>query len=207
MRKILGHGLLWCVLLVTTPVFALTPEERLAAHLERLTSLEAYFEQELLDARGQRLQRSQGELRLLKPGRFYWATQHPFPEILISNGETLWLYDPELAQVTVQSLDQRMAHTPALILSGEQVDLSEDFSIDYRRGVNEDRFILKPLAQDSLFERLELTFRHEQIHSLVLEDGLGQRTQVSLTVTSVNQPLDPEDFEFVIPAGVDIIQE
>lgn len=193
--------------LLSFAVSATTPEAKLQGYLSELQSLEAGFEQKLLDARGQRLQQTEGEMRLLKPGRFHWETRNPFPEVLISDGKTLWLYDPDLEQVTIQPLDQRMASTPALILSGEATDLAEDFQVSHQQGADEEIFTLVPLAGDSLFEELQLYFQQGQITALRLEDSLGQQTRVDLVNPHYNQPLDPAGFEFVIPAGIDVIQE
>lgn len=183
-------------------------EKQLQEYLAAIQSLEAGFEQQLVDARGQRLQKTEGDMRLLKPGRFYWETQSPFPEVLVSDGETLWLYDPDLEQVTIQKLDQRMAHTPALILSGETATLSYDFDISLQQKSDDEAvFTLKPLAGDSLFEQMTLYFKQGQLAWLELEDSLGQQTRVELINPRYNQPLDPAGFDFVIPENVDVIQE
>lgn len=194
-------------LLVSPGLSAATPEEKLQSYLSELQSLEAGFEQQILDARGQRLQHTEGEMRLLKPGRFHWETRKPFPEVLISDGQTLWLYDPDLEQVTIQQLDQRMAHTPALILSGQTADLTEDFQVSYRETRDEEVFTLVPLAGDSLFEELQLFFKQGLISSIQLEDSLGQQTRVDLINPRYNQPLSAASFEFVIPDDIDVIQE
>ena len=195
------------LLLLSFGLSAATPEAKLQSYLSELQSLEAGFEQQLLDARGQRLQQTEGEMRLLKPGRFHWETRNPFPEVLISDGQTLWLYDPDLEQVTIQPLDQRMASTPALILSGEATDLAQDFEISYQKDDRTEVFTLMPLGGDSLFEELQLYFQQGRITAIRLEDSLGQQTRVDLINPRYNQPLDPDGFEFVIPDDVDVIQE
>ncbi|WP_404419736.1 outer membrane lipoprotein chaperone LolA [Marinospirillum sp.] len=195
------------LLLFSFGLSAASPESRLQGYLSELQSLEAEFDQKILDASGQRLQQTEGEMRLLKPGRFHWETRKPFPEVLVSDGQTLWLYDPGLEQVTVQQLDQRMAHTPALILSGETADLTEDFQVDYQKNSDEEVFTLVPRAGDSLFEKLQLFFQQGQITAISLEDSLGQQTRVDLINPRYNQPLSPSGFDFVIPDDIDVIQE
>jgi outer membrane lipoprotein carrier protein len=180
---------------------------RLHDHLQAMQSLEGRFEQLTRDARGQRLQESSGVMRLQKPGRFYWETQQPYPQLLISDGTTLWVYDPDLEQVSVQPLDQRVASTPALILSGEGTDLSRHFDISLRASGELESFLLVPRGGDSLFESLRLEFVEGRIRALQLEDSLGQQTRVELQLQGFNQPLDASHFQFVIPDGVDVIQE
>lgn len=202
---------LLCALLLSGLAFVLQAADddvaKLQAYLQQLQSLEGRFEQLTLDARGQRLQEAQGVMSLQKPGRFYWQTEQPFPQLLVSNGETLWVYDPDLEQVTIQKLDQRMAHTPALILSGEARDLARHFKISLRVNDREEAFLLRPVGHDSLFEVLRLYFVDGQIKALQLEDSLGQQTRVDLMISAYNQPLDQKRFEFEPPAGVDVIQE
>jgi|AntRauTorcE11898_2_1112593.scaffolds.fasta_scaffold21290_2 outer membrane lipoprotein carrier protein len=195
------------LLIISSGLSAAVPEEKLQGYLSELQSLEAEFEQQILDASGQRLQHTEGAMRLLKPGRFHWETRKPFPEVLVSNGETLWLYDPGLEQVTVQQLDHRMAHTPALILSGKTAELTQDFHIDYQKNMDTEIFTLVPRAVDSLFEELQLYFQQGHITAIQLEDSLGQQTRVDLIDPQYNQPLDPSVFDFVIPDNIDVIQE
>lgn len=180
---------------------------KLQAYLQQLQSLEGSFEQLTLDARGQRLQEARGSMSLQKPGRFYWHTEKPYPQLLVSNGVTLWVYDPDLEQVTIQKLDQRMTNTPALILSGDAKDLTSHFDIQYVSHGKEEEFRMLPLGSDSLFEVLRLFFVDGRISALQLEDSLGQQTRVELTISAYNQPLDQKQFEFEPPTGVDVIQE
>jgi outer membrane lipoprotein carrier protein len=201
---------LFNALLLSGLAFGLQAAEdvaKLQAYLQQLQSLEGSFEQLTLDARGQRLQEARGTMSLQKPGRFYWHTEMPYPQLLVSNGETLWVYDPDLEQVTIQKMDQRMANTPALILSGDAKDLTSHFDIQYVSHGKEEEFRMTPLGSDSLFEVLRLYFVDGQISALQLEDSLGQQTRVDLLINAYNQPLDQKQFEFEPPTGVDVIQE
>ena len=201
---------LFNALLLSGLAFSLQAAEdvaKLQAYLQQLQSLEGSFEQLTLDARGQRLQEARGTMSLQKPGRFYWHTEMPYPQLLVSNGETLWVYDPDLEQVTIQKMDQRMTNTPALILSGDARDLTSHFDIQHVSHGKEEEFRMLPLGSDSLFEVLRLYFVDGQISALQLEDSLGQQTRVELTIRTYNQPLDQKQFEFEPPSGVDVIQE
>lgn len=182
--------------------------QRLYGYLQQMQSLEGHFQQLTRDPRGQRLQEAEGRMSLQKPGRFYWHTEQPFVQLLVSNGEVLWIYDPDLEQVTVQPVDQRTAQTPAVILSGESTDLARHFNITYTRQGDVDAFRLLPKqGEDTLFEVLWLYFLDGRIHALQLEDSLGQQTRVDLQIEGYNQPVDATRFSFEIPDGVDVIQE
>ncbi|SFX04097.1 outer membrane lipoprotein chaperone LolA [Marinospirillum alkaliphilum] len=202
-RSLMISGLL----LLALPLQADPAVKRLHDLLQQMQSLEGRFEQLTQDARGQRLQESSGVMRLQKPGRFFWETERPYPQVLVSDGSTLWVYDPDLEQVTVQALDQRVASTPALILSGESTDLTEHFRINQTRSGTDEEFRLVPRGADSLFEVLRLYFVDGRIRALQLEDSLGQSTRVELYIEQYNQPMAAHHFTFEIPAGVDVIQE
>ena len=201
------------LLLVSSGLLAAKAEKtedaakKLQGYLQTMQTLEGNFQQLTLDARGQRLQEAQGTMRLAKPGRFYWSTEQPYPQVLVSNGTKLWVYDPDLEQVTIQTLDERAAKSPAIILAGEASDLTKHFKVSVSTQGKQVVFNLIPIEQDSLFEALNLHFIEGKISALQLEDSLGQKTRVDLTITQFNQPLDKQIFEFKIPANVDVIQE
>ncbi|WP_051168316.1 outer membrane lipoprotein chaperone LolA [Marinospirillum minutulum] len=200
-------SLLLVLLMLTTSALANSAAKKLQGYLKQMQTLEGSFQQLTLDARGNRMQEAQGSVQLAKPGRFYWSTEQPFPQILISNGITLWVYDPDLEQVTIQTLDKRATLSPAIILAGEATDLTKHFSISATETGKRVVFDLIPLQQDSLFEELSLDFVEGRINALQLTDSLGQKTRVDLTITQFNQPLDNQIFEFEVPPHVDVIQE
>src|SRR5690554_3002529 len=200
-------SLLLVLLMLTTSALADLAAEKLQGYLKQMQTLEGSFQQLTLDARGNRMQEAEGSVQLAKPGRFYWSTEQPFPQVLVSNGTTLWVYDPDLEQVTIQTLDERSTQSPAIILSGEASDLTKHFSINATETGKRVVFDLIPLQQDSLFEELSLDFVEGRISALQLTDSLGQKTRVDLTITQFNQPLDNQVFEFEVPSHVDVIQE
>jgi len=200
-------SLLLVLLMFTTSALADSAAEKLQGYLKQMQTLEGSFQQLTLDARGNRMQEAEGSVQLAKPGRFYWSTEQPFPQVLVSNGTTLWVYDPDLEQVTIQTLDERSTQSPAIILSGEASDLTKHFSINATETGKRVVFDLIPLQQDSLFEELSLDFVEGRISALQLTDSLGQKTRVDLTITQFNQPLDNQVFEFEVPSHVDVIQE
>ena len=197
------------LLLLTLNGFAVAEDaaEKLQSYLKQMQTLEGNFQQLTLDARGERMQEAEGTMLLPKPGRFYWSTDLPYPQVLVSNGKTLWVFDPDLEQVTIQTLDERATQSPAVILTGDATDLSKHFTINFTASANRVVFNLTPIETDSLFEELSLYFVDERISALQLKDSLGQKTRVDLTITQFNQPIDNQLFEFEVPANVDVIQE
>ncbi|MBS7660513.1 outer membrane lipoprotein chaperone LolA [Pseudomonas lalucatii] len=181
--------------------------QRLTQLLSQAQTITARFSQLTLDGSGTQLQETAGQLALKRPGLFRWHTDEPMEQLLVSNGEKVWLYDPDLEQVTIQTLDQRLTHTPALLLSGDVSKISENFEISHKEGGSVVDFTLKPRAKDSLFDSLRLSFRSGVLNDMQLIDSIGQRTNILFLNVQMNQSLDDGQFSFDIPEGADVIQE
>ncbi|MCQ4346496.1 outer membrane lipoprotein chaperone LolA [Pseudomonas stutzeri] len=181
--------------------------QRLTELLGQAQTLSGRFSQLTLDGSGTQLQEASGEMRLKRPGLLRWHTDAPMEQLLVSNGEKVWLYDPDLEQVTVQALDQRMTHTPALLLSGDVSKIRENFTISHREGGSVVDFILKPKAKDTLFDTLRLSFRNGVINDMQLIDSIGQRTNILFLGVRLNEPLPDGLFTFQVPEGADVIEE
>ena len=180
---------------------------KLSELLSHTQTISGTFSQLTLDSTGTQLQEASGQMVLQRPGLFRWHTDPPLEQLLISNGEKVWLYDPDLLQVTVQKMDQRLTHTPALLLSGDVSKISENFSITYKEGGPVIDFILTPTAKDTLFDTLRLSFRNGVINDMQLLDAVGQRTNILFMGVKVNEPVDASQFVFDAPTGVDVIED
>lgn len=204
MRSLL---LVTVIMLVSFAARAQDPAAELTQRLESLRSLSADFVQLIQDPSGQKVQETHGVMSLQKPGRFYWQAQQPFPQTLVSDGETLWLYDPDLEQVTIRPMDERVTHTPALLLSGSAKALTQNFEVsrDEREGTVS--YTLHPTTEDTLFEVLRMSFKQDRLVSIQMEDSLGQRTLVELHNVQYNMAIPAARFDFEIPDGVDVIRE
>ena len=181
--------------------------DKLSALLSRTETISGRFSQLTLDSTGTQLQEASGQMVLQRPGMLRWHTDPPLEQLLVSNGEKVWLYDPDLLQVTVQKMDQRLTHTPALLLSGDVSKISENFTITYQEGGSVVDFILTPTAKDTLFDTLRLSFRNGVINDMQLLDAVGQRTNILFMGVTINEQVDAGEFVFEAPAGVDVIEE
>ena len=181
--------------------------QRLTSLLNQAQTITGRFSQLTLDGSGTQLQETSGEMALKRPGQFRWHTDAPMEQLLLSNGENIWLYDPDLMQVTIQKMDQRLTHTPALLLSGDVSKIAENFDITLKEGGNVVDFILKPKAADSLFESLRLSFRGGVINDMQLIDSVGQRTNILFLGVQMNPSIAADQFTFEPPPGTDVIQE
>lgn len=183
----------------------------LSGLLSDVKSWQARFEQTLLSPRGQVLQSVTGELKAMSPGYFYWVTEAPMAQTLVSDGEQVWLYDPDLEQVTVQPVNEQAANTPALLLSGQVEAIAASYDVAYAdaaaRSEQRPDFRLTPKAADSLFVTLTLHFAGGILHAMSLEDSLGQKTLLRFSDMVKNPDLAQKDFFFRVPEGVDVIRQ
>ena len=170
-------------------------------------TITARFSQLTLDGSGTQLQETAGDMSVKRPGLFYWHTDAPQEQLMVSDGQKVSLWDPDLEQVTIKKLDQRLTQTPALLLSGDVSKISESFDITSKQTSNVIEFTLKPKSKDTLFDTLSLSFGNGVINNMRLVDSVGQRTDILFSGVKANQPVPASKFKFDIPKGADVIQE
>jgi outer membrane lipoprotein carrier protein len=173
--------------------------------LTEVVTLQAEFEQVLLDASGQVAERLTGTLEIQRPGRFRWTYEEPYEQWLVADGLNIWSYDVDLEQVTVKAQQDALSNTPALLLGGS-ADALEQF--DYRGSYFEEAthwVRLHPHDADSGFARVELGFLDGVLHRMVFFDNLEQTTLIALREVRANEPIVSTRFEFAVPEGVDVV--
>ncbi|MBD8730200.1 outer membrane lipoprotein chaperone LolA [Pseudomonas sp. CFBP 13710] len=180
---------------------------RLTQLLEKSQTLTARFSQLTLDGSGTQLQETAGQMALQRPGLFNWHTDAPQEQLMVSDGKKVSLWDPDLEQVTIKTLDQRLTQTPALLLSGDVSKISQSFDISAKEAGDVIDFVLKPKTRDTLFDSLRLSFRKGVINDMQLIDSVGQRTNILFMNVRANEPIAANKFQFDIPKGADVIQE
>lgn len=179
--------------------------QRVEKFLHGLQGLQAQFEQVLTDRSGQVIERSHGVLAIRRPDRFRWDYRQPYEQVIVADGERVWLYDSDLAQVTVRKLDETLSATPAMLLSGEGA-LEENFSVvDSARDGGLEWVRLEPRRDDTDFKWVRLGFDSGALAYMELADKLGQTTRLEFSNLERNPPLDPARFTFTPPPGVDVI--
>lgn len=176
--------------------------------LDAMNSLQGNFVQTTYDKDGAEQESSSGEFMLMRPGKFYWKTLDPMPQLLVSNNKTIWLYDPDLETVTVREFTDDLRETPALLLSADAEQLRKQFSVtrDNSNKVS-DAFTLTPKVTDGMFQHLTLVFSDGQLREFSIKDSLGQVTRCALSDVQRNKPLAEEKFYFQIPEGVEVLRD
>lgn len=178
---------------------------RVETYFQNLKSLRADFVQTVFDDQSQLLQASSGRLHMQRPGLFSWDYTEPYPQMIVSDGERLWLYDSELEQVTVKKLDQALTTTPMALLSGA-APIETMFTISDKKTQNGlDWYQLTPKDAQSDFQALLVGFAGAELNAIELHDNFGQRTRLSFEHLERDVSLDPALFVFVPPPGVDVV--
>ena len=121
--------------------------------LQPITSLSARFQQQITDADGYELQNSEGLFEVSQPNNLRWVVEMPMPQQIIADGETLWIYDPDLEQVIIQPFNDDIAATPAILFSGDLDQLDDAYFVTQ---LAEGRFELKPEQGGSLFDSMTI---------------------------------------------------
>ena len=191
-----------CTLLSSTAFAADSDAQDLSKRLKTLRTFTGLFTQTLVDAKGQTLQESTGKFWLQRPGFFRWETLEPFPQLLVSNLEYIWLYDPDLEQVTIRPYTQAVSQTPALLLSGDVEKIEEQYTV---KKLDNNRFELLPIAEQQLFDQLTVSFNNKQLSKMILRDSLGQSTAFVFEKGVYNTKVDASQFVFEPPEGTDIV--
>ncbi len=148
-----------------------------------------------------------GVMKVERPGKFYWETTSPAKQTIVTTGKVVWIYDPDLQQAVRQSLDDQVANTPALLLSGNTSQI-----MDAYRVTQPDRtklyYTLYPKQDDGAFRSLTISFGANKAPTLmILQDSLGQTTYVRFSNIKVNPAIPASVFNFEPPKGTDIIDQ
>lgn len=176
--------------------------------LDAMNSLQGDFVQTTYDKTGVEQETSSGKFMLMRPGKFYWETREPMPQLLVSNNKTIWLYDPDLETVTIREFTDDLRETPALLLSADAEQLRKQFSIARdEKNTAANSFTLTPKVTEGMFQHLTLVFKNDQLVEFAIKDSLGQMTRCVLSNVLRNKPLAEEKFFFQVPEGVEVLKD
>jgi outer membrane lipoprotein carrier protein len=192
-----------------TATHAASTSSDLAGLLNAIRSMKADFTQTIYDNRGKAIQRSYGKMAMQRPGKFRWNVTKPIPQLIIANGSKLWIYDPDLQQVTIRSLKKEVGETPALLLSNVDTTVDQDFQVTEQSKTTPGWrwFSLVPKHPDSMFAAVEMGFQNNRIQEMKLKDNLGHTTRIQYQQPEYNISLAPSLFSFSPPKNVDVINE
>ncbi|MAT51607.1 MAG: outer membrane lipoprotein carrier protein LolA [Porticoccaceae bacterium] len=181
--------------------------EALSQRLRPITSFEADFTQTVTSADGYIVQEMTGHMMAARPGKIFWESDPPLVQQVISDGKTLWLYDPDLDQVTVRPFENDVSRTPAVVFIGGADSLGDQYRVSVEQADNSTRFWLEPRSPSDLYEKIAIDFEGEQPVAMALWDSLGQVTRVVFSAMTLNGALQGNPFTFTPPDGVDVLYD
>jgi outer membrane lipoprotein carrier protein len=148
-----------------------------------------------------------GVMKVARPGKFYWETSSPSKQIISTTGNTVWIYDPDLQQAVRQTMDEQVANTPALLLSGNTSQIMKSYRVT-QPNKGKTYYTLYPKNTDGIFESLTISFGVNKAPNLmILRDSLGQTTNIKFSNVKVNGNIPASTFNFSPPKGTDIIDQ
>ncbi|MEP7042005.1 MAG: outer membrane lipoprotein chaperone LolA [Dokdonella sp.] len=182
-----------------------TARTRMEAFSKGLNAVSADFNQSVTDANGHRGDGSQGTLTLQAPRQFRWDTTKPYEQTLVADGERVWIYEPDLQQVSVRSQNSEEAHSPLTVLT-DHSQLDSQFNASEageRDGLTWLKLTSK--AKEPEFEYAELGFDAQNLQRMLFKDQLGNTTEIRFSDWKRNPKLAAGSFKFTPPQGVDVI--
>jgi len=181
--------------------------DQLHDFLKNTKTLRADFAQAVIAKSGRKPQQSSGIVAISRPGKLRWEIQKPYPQLVVGDGEKVWIHDPELQQVTVRKAGQAIGGSPAALLSGSN-ELEKNFTLK-EAGESEGLAWVEatPKANDSGFERVRLGFAGNDLKAMELLDSFGQTTLIRFSRVERNPALPASTFKFTPPAGADVVGE
>jgi outer membrane lipoprotein carrier protein len=181
--------------------------DRFKTFLSGTKSARGEFEQKVYDRSGKPTQESKGSFVFQRPGLFRWLYAKPVDQVIVGDGERVWIHDRDLNQVTVRKLSRALGSTPAALLAGsadveKAFDMSEAGSKDGIEWLE-----AKPREAEAGFARVRMGFDANGLRAMELFDHFGQTTHLRFLNLVRNPKVDPSEFRFQPPKGADVLGE
>ncbi|HEX7815372.1 outer membrane lipoprotein chaperone LolA [Dyella sp.] len=178
---------------------------RLDAFATNLHSLTGHFSQSLTDANGQPGKSSSGTLALEAPRQFRWETTAPYKQTIVADGSRVWLYDPDLEQVTVRVQSTEESHSPLTVLT-DLKQMDREFKVTEQGDHDGLSWVrLTSTARDPQFDYADLGFDAKGLARMSFRDQLGATTDIRFSDWQRNPEIAPQTFNFVPPKGTDVV--
>ena len=179
--------------------------DQLNAFTKNLKGLDGQFTQQVFDARGKQKETSTGRVAVSAPRLFRWEYVKPYPQLIVADGKTVWVYDPDLQQVSKRPQGTEEASSPLAILL-DPAKLDRDFIVkDAGTTAGIEWLQLTPKQAEAPFKTAKLGFSKTGLTQMEYVDALGQRTAISFSGWKRNPSFAKGTFVYVPAKGVDVI--
>jgi outer membrane lipoprotein carrier protein len=181
--------------------------ESFDAFTRGLKGMDGQFSQQVFDSKGQRKESSSGRVALSAPNLFRWEYVKPAPQLIVADGKAVWVYDPDLTQVTTRPQGEEEQNSPLTALT-DPAKLERDFILKdagSREGLSWLE-ILPKRGEEAGFRNARLGFNAgNALVRMEIVDALGQRTDIRFSGWKRNPTFAADTFRFVTPKGVDVV--
>ena len=177
--------------------------KELERYFDAIDTLEGEFRQVTMDETDTVVEEAQGSFVIARPQRFVWDYRTPYEQMIVADGEKLWVHDVALEQVVVRPLDEALGVGAAQLLSRDFANLQAQFDLSV---ADDGRILMKPTDPAWDFQRVRLTLDDGVPSAIEVADGMGQRIVVELLEIVRNPGIEPERFDFQPPEGVDVMR-
>ena len=179
--------------------------DQLDAFSKGLKGLDGQFSQQVFDPRGKQKEASSGRVAVSAPRLFRWEYVKPYPQLIVADGKTVWVYDPDLQQASKRPQGVEEASSPLAILL-DPAKLDRDFTVKEAGASNGIEWLqLTPKQADAAFKTAKLGFGKAGLAEMEYVDALGQRTKISFSGWKRNPGFAKGTFTVVPAKGVDVI--
>jgi len=166
----------------------------------------ANFTQTVTSPDGAKKKTSSGSFEFIRPDRFRFAYSKPFEQLIVGDGHKVWLFDPDLNQVSVRKASQALGATPAALLAGDSLD--RDFTLQPQPDKDGLAWAqATPKAKDGPFQFMRVGFRGKELAAVEIVDSFGQRSVLQFSNVASNVQLPTERFRFTPPAGAEVLEQ
>ena len=179
--------------------------DRFKSFVRGTQSARGEFEQKVHDRGGRLTQESKGSFVFQRPGLFRWVYAKPVDQVIVGDGERVWIHDRDLNQVTVRKLSRALGSTPAALLAGS-ADVEKAFDMADAGSKDGIEWLeAKPREAEAGFARVRMGFDANGLRAMELFDHFGQTTQLRFLNLVRNPKVDPAEFRFQPPKGADVL--
>ena len=180
--------------------------ETLKDFVRDVKSGRAQFTQTVTSPDGARKKTSGGSFEFVRPNRFRFAYTQPYEQLIVGDGQRVWIFDADLNQASSRQFSQALGNTPAALLAG--VALDKDFDLTKQPSKDGlDWVLATPKNKDSSFQSMVVGFRGKDLTTIDILDSFGQRSVLQFTGFVPNPALPNDRFQFKPPPGADVIEQ
>lgn len=206
MKRALFSLMAWAVLACAPVVARADAVDALKAFVQEVRTGRSSFTQTVTSPDGAKTKTSSGSFEFSRPDRFRFAYTKPFEQLIVADGQKVWIYDADLNQVSSRKFSQALGATPAALLAGG--DLARDFDViaePSKDGL--DWAKATPKAKDGAFESMRIGFKGKQLVAVEITDSFAQRSRLTFAQFAPNVELPPQSFQFTVPKGADVLEQ